>query len=288
MARVVGGLGTSHVPMIGRTIAANRQADVPFAPFFESFVPVHAWLNDVRPDVVIVFYNDHGLNFFLDNMPTFAVGVAHEYRNADEGWGKPEPRTFRGDADLSWHIVQSLIADEFDVSTCQHMLFDHAGITALDLLFPTDGIGHGDIPVATIPIVLNAVLPPLPTPARCYKFGQAIGRAVRSYPADRKVLIVGSGGLSHELGQSGRINERFDRYTLEAILDDPEALTRYTNNEIVDLAGAQGLELMTWLAMRGAAAGAAEVIARIYQMPISHTGGAMMLLDTSAADHAGE
>ena len=282
MGTVVGGLGTSHVPMIGRTIAANKQAEVPFAPFFESFAQVHAWLGTVQPDVVIVFYNDHGLNFFLDNMPTFAIGVAHDYRNADEGWGEPEPRTIRGDAALSWHIVQSLIADEFDVSTCQEMLFDHAGITALDLLFPADGPGHGAVPAAVIPIVLNAVLPPLPTPLRCYKLGQAIGRAIASYPQDIKVLVVGSGGLSHELGVAGRINQEFDRLTLDKIEHDPTALTRYTNDEIVDLAGAQGLELMTWIAMRGAAGGG-RVVNSIYHTPISHTGGAMMLIDTREA-----
>lgn len=274
MARIVGGLGTSHVPMIGRTIAANQQQKVSFAPFFDAFGPVHDWLDRVKPDVAIIFYNDHGLNFALDNMPTFAVGAAHAYSNADEGWGAPEPRRFAGAPELSWHLIQSLIADEFDVSMCREMLFDHAGITALDLLFPSH-----DIPVATIPVVINAVQPPLPTPARCYKFGQAIGRAVASHASDAKVLIVGSGGLSHELGQFGKINEPFDRMTMEKIVADPEALARYTNDEIVDLAGAQGLELMTWLSMRGAVSGDVRTVSSIYHAPISHTGGAMMLME---------
>lgn len=275
MADVVGGLGTSHVPMIGRAIAAGRQGEVPFAHFFAAFDPVHAWLADVRPDVVIIFYNDHGLNFALDNMPTFAVGAAHEYRNADEGWGAPAPRAFPGDAQLSWHIIQSLIADEFDVSSCQEMLFDHAGITALDLLWPDK-----DVPVATIPIVINAVQPPLPTPRRCYNLGRAIGRAIASFPKDHKVLMIGSGGLSHELGEFGKINESFDRMVLEDIVSQPEKLLDYSNDEIVDLAGAQGLEVMTWIAMRGAVASGAKVVKSHYQNPISHTGGAMMLLET--------
>lgn len=275
MAKIVGGLGTSHVPMIGRAIAANRQKEVDFAPFFAGFDAVHDWLENVRPDVVIIFYNDHGLNFALDNMPTFAVGAAHTYRNADEGWGEPAPRSFKGAPALSWHIIQSLIADEFDISTCQEMLFDHAGITALDLLWPDRGV----VPVVTIPIVINAVQPPLPSPSRCYKFGQAIGRAIASAPDDLKVLIVGSGGLSHELGEFGKINESFDRLTLEKIVEDPEFLTRYTSDEIVDLAGAQGLELMTWIAMRGAVCGAVDIIQSVYHVPISHTGGAMMLIE---------
>lgn len=279
MARIVGGLGTSHVPMIGRTIAAGTQSEVSFAPFFAAYDRVHEWLDTVKPDVAIIFYNDHGLNFALDNMPTFAVGAAHGYSNADEGWGEPEPRAFRGAPDLSWHLIQSLIEDEFDVATCQEMLFDHAGITALDLLYP----GHGNVPVATIPIVLNAVQPPLPKPTRCYAFGQAVGRAIASFPGDAKVLIVGSGGLSHELGEFGKINQEFDRLTLDKIVSDPAHLTAYSNDEIVDLAGAQGLEIMTWIAMRGAVAGAVDVVQSVYHMPISHTGGAMILIEPVAS-----
>jgi protocatechuate 4,5-dioxygenase beta chain len=109
--------------------------------------------------------------------------------------------------------------------------------------------------------------------------GQAIGRAVASFSEDINVLFVGSGGLSHELGEFGKINEPFDRMCMEKIVGEPEALTRYTNDEIVDVAGAQGLELMTWLAMRGAVPEAARVVASIYHSPISHTGGAMMLLE---------
>jgi protocatechuate 4,5-dioxygenase, beta chain len=96
------------------------------------------------------------------------------------------------------------------------------------------------------------------------------------------VLIVGSGGLSHELGVFGKINEPFDRLTMDRIEHDPIALTRYSNDEIVDLAGAQGLELMTWLAMRGAVEGPVNVINSVYHAPISHTGGAMMLIAPAA------
>jgi hypothetical protein len=46
---------------------------------------------------VVMFYNDHGLNFFLDKMPTFAVGAAPEYLNADEGWGIPSLEPLKGE-----------------------------------------------------------------------------------------------------------------------------------------------------------------------------------------------
>ena len=89
MATIVGGLASSHIPSIGSAIAKGIQQDPYWKPFFDGFPPIHEWLGKVKPDVAVVFYNDHGLNFFLDKMPTFAVGAAAQYNNADEGWGIP-------------------------------------------------------------------------------------------------------------------------------------------------------------------------------------------------------
>src|SRR5215470_4283200 len=195
MAHIIGGVGTTHVPSIGNAIAKGLQQDPYWKLFFDGFSAVHTWLAQEKPDVAVVFYNDHGLNFFLDKMPTFAVGAASEYRNSDEGWGIPVSRPFPGDAAFSWHIIESLVADEFDVTTCQEMLVDHAFTIPLALLWP----GADNRPVRTIPIAVNTVQHPLPSPARCFKFGQAVGRAIDSYPQDIRVLVLGSGGLSHQL-----------------------------------------------------------------------------------------
>ena len=111
MARITASVYTSHVPAIGGAIARGLQADPYWKPFFDGFPPVHAWLDKVKPDVAVILYNDHGLNFFLDKMPTFAVGAAPEYRNADEGWGIPVLPPFPGNQDLSWHLIESLIGD---------------------------------------------------------------------------------------------------------------------------------------------------------------------------------
>ena len=89
MAQIIGYIGTSHVPAIGGAIARNLQQDPYWKPFFDGYPPVREWLAQVKPDVVVAFYNDHGLQFFLDKMPTFAVGAALEYRHADEGCGDP-------------------------------------------------------------------------------------------------------------------------------------------------------------------------------------------------------
>ncbi len=116
MASIVGAVTTSHVPAIGGAIARGSQQDPYWKPFFDGFERAHQWLAAMKPDVVVAIYNDHGLNFFLDKLPTFAVGAAAEYFNADEGWGLPVQRPYAGDPSLSWHLIESLVADEFDIT----------------------------------------------------------------------------------------------------------------------------------------------------------------------------
>jgi protocatechuate 4,5-dioxygenase beta chain len=180
MAHIIGGIATSHIPSIGNAIAKGLFEDPYWKPFFDGFVRTRQWLAAARPDVLIVIYNDHGLNFFLDKMPTFAIGAAPEYRHADEGWDLPVTRPFTGDQRLSWHLIESLVGESFDLTTCQEMLVDHAFTVPMSLLFP----GGGPWPVRTIPVAVNTVQHPLPAPMRCFRLGQAIGRAVASYPGD--------------------------------------------------------------------------------------------------------
>lgn len=287
MARIIGAVSTSHIPSIGNAIAKGLQQDPCWKPFFAPFAPVHAWLEQVRPDVVVVVYNDHGLNFFLDKLPTFAVGAAAEYHHADEGWGLPITRPFFGDQRLSWHLINALVAAEFDIVTCQEMLVDHAFTVPMSLLWP----GGGEWPVKAIPVEVNTVQHPLPSPRRCFHLGQAIGRAIESYDQDLKVLILGTGGLSHQLDgtRAGFINKPFDLMCIEKIVSDPEALTRYSVHELVELAGAQGVELLNWLVMRGALLGRVSQVHRNYHIPISNTATGLLVLENqpqaSLLDH---
>jgi protocatechuate 4,5-dioxygenase beta chain len=280
MARIVGAICTSHIPAIGNAIARGLEHDPYWQPFFAGYPPARRWLAGVRPDVAIVVYNDHGLNFFLDKMPTFAIGAAPEYRNADEGWGLPTVAPYRGDPKLSWHIIESVVAQEFDVTTCQEMLVDHAFTVPLALLWPE----RSDPPLRTVPIALNTVQHPLPTPARCYKFGQAIGRAIESYPEDIRVAIVGTGGMSHQLdgARAGFINKEFDLLCLEKIVDDPAALASYSIHDLVRLAGTQGVEIINWLVTRGALTGGVAKIHGHYHIPVSNTAAGLLVLENAA------
>lgn len=279
MATIVGSITTSHIPAIGRAIAKNLQDDPYWQPFFSGFGAVHAWLREVKPDVVVVAYNDHGLNFFLDKMPTFAVGAAARYVNADEGWGIPQLRPFRGNPELSWHVIESLVADEFDITTCQEMFVDHGFALPMALLWP----GGADWPVTTVPVAVNTVQHPLPSPSRCLRFGEAIGRAIASYDDDSRVLIVGTGGLSHQLDgtRAGFINKSFDMMCMDAMVSDPGKLARYSIPDLVELAGAQGVELLNWIVARGALNGRVEKVHSNYHIPISNTATGLLVLENA-------
>ena len=285
MATILGAITTSHIPSIGNAIAKGMQRDPYWKPFFDSFTPVQEWLRRVRPDVAIVVYNDHGLNFFLDKLPTFAIGAAAAYRHADEGWGLPIAKPFIGDQELSWHIIEGLVADEFDVVTCQEMLVDHAFTVPMSLLWP----GGDAWPVRTIPIEINTIQHPLPSPKRCLALGRAIGRAIDSYEADVKVVVIGTGGMSHQLDgtRAGFINKAFDQICIEKLIADPDALAVYSIRELVELAGSQGVELINQIVARGAMTGTVSKLHANYHVPISNTATSLLLLENqpfTAAD----
>ena len=280
MARLIGAVCTSHIPAIGHAIARGKEREAYWEPFFAGYPRAREWLTAANPDVAIVVYNDHGLNFFLDALPTFAVGAAPEYRNADEGWGLPTTEPYRGDTKLSWHIIESLMAQEFDVTSCQEMLVDHAFTVPLALLWP----GRSRPGLRTVPICLNTIQHPLPSPMRCFKLGRAIGRAIASYPQDLRVVVIGTGGLSHQLdGQrAGFINKEFDLMCLEKIVSDPLALARYTIRDLVLLAGTQGVELISWLVARGTLDEHVAKVHSHYHIPVSNTAAGLMVLENAA------
>ena len=282
MAQLIGGLGTSHIPAIGGAIHKGLQQEPYWKPFFDGFPPIHDWRDRVKPDVVVLFYNDHGLNFFLDKMPTFAVGAAPQYHNADEGWGIPTLPPFRGDLDLSWHIINTLVDREFDVVTCQEMLVDHACTLPLKLFWP-----QGDCPVAVVPICINTVQFPLPSARRVYALGKAVGDAIRSWDSGKRVAVIASGGLSHQLDgeRAGFINKAFDLQFLQSLESNPEWATQFSSLELVEKAGTQGVEVLMWLAMRAALSGAGAGVHRVhgnYHIPISNTATGVLALEPVA------
>jgi protocatechuate 4,5-dioxygenase beta chain len=277
MAKIVGGIITSHIPAIGNAITNKLQDDAYWKPLFDGYAKARAWMDKVKPDIAVVVYNDHGLNFFLDKMPTFAIGAAAEYHNADEGWGLATLHSFKGDPEFSWHLIESMIPRGIDLTICQEMLIDHGFIVPMSVMW-----SHlPEWPVKAVPFSVNNVLMPVPTAQRCFDVGKALGAAIESYPEDLKVVIFGTGGMSHQLSgeRAGYINKDFDRNYMQKIVDAPEELCELTATEMIEQAGAEGIELIMWLVMRGALGEKVKTVHSSYVLPISNTASGIMVME---------
>lgn len=267
MARIIAGIGTSHVPSIGVAYDQGRTQEPDWKPLFDAYEPVKQWLKNLAPDIAIVVYNDHGGDFFFDKYPTFAVGAADLYPVGDEGWGRRPLPDFPGAADFSWHLCNELVYDEFDITVCQELAVEHGFMVPMHLCFDHDR----GWPVKTVPVAVNVIQHPLPTARRCWKLGRSIRQAVERYPDDVKVVILGTGGMSHQLNGArfGHLNSEFDRDFLDRIEADPRTLAELTHQDIMEAAGAEAVELIMWLVMRGALSEEVKRVHRNYYAPMT-------------------
>jgi protocatechuate 4,5-dioxygenase beta chain len=122
---------------------------------------------------------------------------------------------------------------------------------------------------------------PPPTGHRCYMLGRAIRRAVASYPEDLRVVIMGTGGMSHQISgpRAGLINSKFDKAYLDGLTKDPKKLTRISHVEFMREAGAEGIEMVMWLIMRGALDDKVKEVYRFYTVPASNTAVGHIILE---------
>ena len=269
MARIIGGATTSHVPAIGAAIDLKKTDQPYWQRVFSGFDKSKDWIAKSKPDVVIGIYNDHASAFSVELVPTFALGCAAEFPPADEGWGPRPVPVVKGHPELAAHIAQSVILDEFDLTVVNKMEVDHGLTVPLNLLFGSPK----EWPCPVIPLAVNVVLYPPPTGNRCFQFGRALRKAIRSYPEDLRVLVLGTGGMSHQISgpRAGLINSRFDKAFLDNLSRDPKKLTRISHLEYMREAGAEGIELVMWLIMRGALDDKVDEVYRFYTVPASNT-----------------
>jgi len=269
MARITAGIATSHVPAIGAAFDQGRTQEEYWKPVFDGYEWVKGFQEREEPDVVILCYNDHASAMMLDVVPTFALGMAEEFEPADEGWGARPVPTVMGDPVLAAHLAEQLVIDNFDLTLMNHMDVDHGLTVPLSLMF-----GKVDAwPVRVIPLAINVTQFPTPSAERCWQLGEAIGDAVRSYPADLNVQIWGTGGMSHQLQgpRAGLINPEFDNAFLDKLVDRPDELRTITRLEFLRESGSEGIKLIMWLIMRAALGEKVEQLQRSYHVPASTT-----------------
>lgn len=253
MARVVMVACASHAPMM----TADRHGAPPEQAqrWFGALAQIRAVARERAVDTAVVCSNEHFANFFLENFPQTCVGLAEEHWAPAEAWLNIRQRWVPGDAGLANHLVGSLLAQGFEPSTSQALRPDHGIMCVYDELFGADD-------VRLVPVVQNCALPPLPTLRRCVALGAALRRAVDSFPDDRRVAVIGTGGLSHWIGHPrvGDIDEAFDRWFLRHLAaGDLEPVLALTDAQL-GAAGNGAHEVRSWLTAAGAAGGPAEVL----------------------------
>ena len=279
MARIIGGLAVSHTPTIGFAVDHNKQEEAAWAPIFKSFEPMKEWLKDKQPDVLFYIFNDHITSFFFDHYSAFALGVDDHYGVADEGGGVRGLPAIGGHAALARHIGASLMADEFDMSFFRDKPIDHGLFSPMSALLPFEP----EWPVDVVPLQVGVLQFPIPSAKRCYNLGQALRRAIESYPEDLKVVIAATGGVSHQVHgeRCGFNNPEWDAQFVDLFVNDPARLTEMTIAEYATLGGLEGSEVVTWLIMRGALSSNVKLIHQDYYLP-SMTGIATLLLENQA------
>ena len=283
MARITAGITTSHIPAVGAALDLGKTGEDYWKPVFSGYDWAKQFERDEKPDVVVLVYNDHASAFDMRFIPTFAIGCADEFPIADEGWGpRPVPAVI-GHPDLAWHLAQSCILDEFDLTIINEMAVDHGLTVPMSLMF-----GQPEAwPVKVVPLAVNVVTYPPPSGNRCWALGEAIARAVESFPEDLNVQIWGTGGMSHQLQgpRAGLINKTWDQAFLDKLTADPQALRHMPHIEYLREAGSEGIELVMWLIMRGALGSHVTELNRFYHVPASNTAVGHIVLRPGASEH---
>ena len=254
----------SHGP--GITGRADRADPALRDPFYAALDSLRADIAASGAEAVMIIAAEHFANFFMDNMPAYAIGMGDEYEGPieDPEWLGIPRTTIPGAPDLSQRII-SEVMQSVDVAYAQEWKMDHGIMVPLHFLTP-----EFDIPV--IPANINCQGPPLTPLHRAYAFGEALRRAIDAQP--EKIAVMGTGGISHwpATPNSGKINVEWDREFLRRwAANDREALLSYTDEDTLRDAGQGGFEIRTLISIAGLCAGCSGHVRFAEPIPIFST-----------------
>ncbi len=249
MAKLVGAFAASHGPLIVRNWQSVSTADR------ESVTAAYSELGRrfkaARPDVLIVVSPDHWTNFFINNLPSICVGVGEMNEGPNEPWLKDFPhREIPGHPQLAEHIVSTALEHDFDPAVSHRLILDHG------FCIPLWKAGVEPLP-PIVPVTLNDIEPPFPTVKRCYAWGEMLARAIASYPGDLRVAVMGTGGLSHSIGEPtmGLVEEEFDRDCMRLFESGKKRPLIDFLTKRLPTVGNGASEIRNWIAAHGAAGG---------------------------------
>ena len=246
MASLVGAFAASHGPLLVRewdTLPGDQKSRL-----IAAFEELGRRLAAVRPDVLIVVSPDHWSNFFLDNYPAVCIGVGATNEGPPEPWMKAfAHRDIAGDPGLALHIVEQAMRAGFEPAVSHRLKLDHGAC------IPLWRMGLERLP-RIVPMLVNSIEPPMPSLRRCYDWGVFLREAIESYAEPLRVAILGTGGLSHSIGEPtmGAIHEDFDRETIRLFGSAEKELINYLERKL-PTHGNGSEEVRNWLVAHGAA-----------------------------------
>ncbi|MEM7403967.1 MAG: extradiol ring-cleavage dioxygenase [Pseudomonadota bacterium] len=247
MALVYAGV-CSHGP--GITGRAERADPRVRDTFFDAYYDMGKAIKAAGADAIVVVAAEHFANFFMNNMPAFAIGMAERYPGPVEepDFLKIPLRQVPGNPDLSKRLISEVL-ESVDVAYAEEWSLDHGIMVPLHFLLPDN-----DLPI--VPCNINCQGPPLSPLSRAWAFGEALRRAADAVP--ERLAIIGTGGISHwpATPDSGKINEAFDQEFMRRwVAGDRDALTSYSDADVYAQAGQGGFEIRTFVTVAGAASG---------------------------------
>jgi aromatic ring-opening dioxygenase catalytic subunit (LigB family) len=248
MASLVGALAAPHGPLIVRewqAVPPEQQSRVSAA-----YRELGRRLAAAKPDVLIVVAPDHWSNFFLDNYPSVCLGVGEENEGPPEPWMKDFPhRSLAGHPGLAMHLASEAMRRGFEPAVSHRLKLDHG------TCIPLWRMELERLP-RIVPMLVNSIEPPMPSLRRCFEWGGLLRSSIETYAEPLRVAILGTGGLSHSIGEPtmGAIYEDFDRETLRLFGRPEHELVQFLEAKLPS-SGNGSEEVRNWLVAHGAAGG---------------------------------
>lgn len=253
MGEIVLAVAASHAPgLIGMFDQAPAESRRVVASAYGTLAKQ---IRHVKPDILIIVANDHMANNRIRMYPDFLIGMAEQHRGPFEffkSWLGCDDYTIPGDPATAEIVFNGLIHRGIRISASRENLNfdDNISVPVVKTEIESSG-------VRMIPLLQNCTVPPIPDQHRSYEVGQALGDIIANeLPADARVGLLASGGLSHEPGglRDFHIDEKFDKWFLELLAEgDHERVLAEVTPERMDEAGIGGTsELLSWFVVMGA------------------------------------
>jgi len=255
MGEIVGAFATSHV------LFGSPEGDDQALRVVAGLNEIGTQVRALKPDLIVVIGSDHLFNITTRLQPPFTVGVADSF--TPFGDMDIEQRPFAGHRAFATALC-ARAADDFDLAQAEEFRPDHGVMVPLMFVDP-----DGTTPV--VPLLVNVNMSPPPTAQRCAKLGRVIKAAVEhDLPAEARVVILATGGLSHWINMPGhgQVNEDFDREVLAGFVAGDTTLEGISTEELLDKAGNGGLEIVNWILAAAAVPG--RRARQIYYEPMPH------------------